>query len=160
MKSYKSHNKEGELYDVIEMRGDSNGERLFEFFADNTSVEWNISQFGIKGNKGLNFIITSHESAEEGGFPDLVSKQLKYGYFLRNTSHSHPGNTRYPSGLDYRNMDIGFARDVQSIFGMNVTFSIYIPKDKIYIPFTPDSKKEDFLDALPTINLEELFIIK
>ena len=48
-------------------------------------------------------------------------------------------------------MDIGFARDVQNIFGKNVTFSIYIPNENIYIPFTPDSKEEDFVEALQQI---------
>ena len=155
-KSFKSHTNDGDKYDVYQMRGDANGEKLYNFLADNTSVEWSHAQFGIKGNKGLNFIITSHKISEEGGLSNLISKQLMYGYFLRNTSHSHPGKTRFPSGLEDRNADIGFARDVQDIFGNNVNFSIYIPNENEYIPYNSDSKIEDFIEALPTINLEEI----
>ena len=143
-KSFKSHTSDGDQYDVYTMRGDENGKELFEFLADNTAVEWSLTQFGKEGSKGLDFIITSHMGAKERGLTDLIPKQLKYGYYMRNTSHSHPGRTRLPSGLDDRHLDIGFSRNIQSIFGNNVKFSIYIPNENIYIPYTPDSKREDF----------------
>ena len=144
LKNFMSHDRDKHEYDVYEIRGDARGTELYEFLSDNTTVEWSLSQFGIKGNKGLNFLITSHEKDEEGGITDLISKQLRYGYYLRNTSHSHPGKLRYPSGLEYRDKDIGFAKYVEGFFGKNITTSIYIPLSGQYIPFNSDSEAEDF----------------
>ncbi len=156
-KSFKSHDKNKHGYDVYVIRGDGNGSNAYEFLADNTTVEWSLSQFGEEGCKGLNFLITSNESAEEGGITDLISKQLRYGYHMRNTSHSHPGKSRYPSGLKERDGDIGFAKYVESIFGNNITPSIYIPNDGQYIPFNSNSIVKDFYDY-QSIELEEFVV--
>ena len=77
-------------YDVFKVRGDENGTNMFEFMASNTEVEWSQAKTGIEGNKGLNFITTSHKVDRENGMNNLYSGQLYSGYTVRELNHSHP----------------------------------------------------------------------
>ena len=87
-------------YTWFNVRGDGNGEKLFRFFANNTSVEWSQFMMGIEGDKGLNVISTSHEHDRENAAPFLLDNKLKYGYTIREYIHNHPANTPAPSGLE------------------------------------------------------------
>ena len=154
-KAFPSHDKDGDSYDVYRVRGDDNGETLYRFLADNTTVEWSHALFGKEGDRGLNYLITSHQEIWEWGLPDMISKQFRYGYSMRHISHSHPNKSIIPSGLDNRRKDIGLAKYVQSIFGEHVSFSIYIPNyDNTYVPYTPQSTKEDFPVTFPVLHLD------
>ena len=81
-------------YEVIEVKGDDNGKELFEFFAENVSkdekVEYSLAQTGVAGDKGKNFITTSHERGKESGMGQLFIGQLQYGYTTRSIGHTHP----------------------------------------------------------------------
>ena len=154
-KSFRSHDKDGDSYDVYRVRGDDNGETLYRFLADNTTVEWSHALFGKEGDRGLNYLITSHQEIWEWGLPDMISKQFRYGYSMRHISHSHPNKSIIPSGLGEGKLDIYFAEYVQSIFGEHVTFSIYIPNyNNSYVPYTPQSTKEDFPVTFPVLHLD------
>ena len=135
----------GYSYDLYQVRGDSNGTSLFEFVAKNTDVEWSQIKTGIKGNKGLNFLTTSHEHASERGSTDLYDKQLRHGYTIREDIHSHPENTPYPSGLKKKKGDISNAAYVVQRTGQQPQFKIYIPGENRYIQYNQDSLEKDFV---------------
>ena len=92
--------KEGDKvkYTWFDVRGDKNGTKLFEFFANNTTVEWSQFMMGIEGDKGLNVISTSHELGEENAAPFLMENKLMNGYTIRQYIHNHPGGSTKPSG--------------------------------------------------------------
>jgi len=101
---YSPDNKTTDLIDIYKVRGDDNGMNLFRFFADNmtnspSKLEFSLAQTGIKGNKGLNFVTTSHESSRESGMGLLIKGQLQNGYTIRMLMHSHPEKIG-PSGKD------------------------------------------------------------
>ena len=58
-------------YDYFKVRGDESGTQLFEFMSQNTSVEWSQAKTGIEGDKGLDFITTSHNQSKEHGMAIL-----------------------------------------------------------------------------------------
>ena len=84
-------------FDMYQIRGDRQATQLFEFFARSTGVEWCHVKTGIAGEKGLNFITTSHQKAEEYGMLYVFRKRL-YSYTIREWNHNHPKNTIDPSG--------------------------------------------------------------
>jgi hypothetical protein len=65
---------------------------------------------GIAGEKGLNFITTSHERGRESGMSDLLKGQLYYGYTIRELNHSHPVTPGPGSS------DLQFKTDVTDVF--------------------------------------------
>ena len=137
-------------YDVYQVRGDENGTQMFEFMSQNTEVEWSQAKTGIAGDKGLNFITTSHNEAMEKGMPRLYNKQLQYGYTVRELNHNHPRNTAYSSGssISERGIpagkwgDIGFARSItnhrKAKAWNTTTFNIYLPGSRSYISYGPN----------------------
>ena len=50
---------------ILQIRGDANGQSVFEFFADKGVVEFSHFETGTEGNNGLNFITTSHQDGED-----------------------------------------------------------------------------------------------
>ncbi|MGE0930844.1 JAB-like toxin 1 domain-containing protein [Peijinzhouia sedimentorum] len=139
--------------DIFKVRGDDNGTQLFEFFADNTSVEWSQAKTGIEGDKGLNFLTTGHIEYTESGIAVLINGQLSGGYTIRELNHNHPGGTAVPSGipgLTGSSGDVSFAKAVTEWYkkaypnrSSSPTYNIYIT-GKGYIPYSKDSKKEDY----------------
>ena len=139
--------------DIFKVRGDNNGTQLFEFFADNTSVEWSQAKTGIEGDKGLNFLTTGHIEYTEPGIAALINGQLSGGYTIRELNHNHPGGTAVPSGipgLTGSSGDVSFAKTVTEWYkkaypnrSSSPTYNIYIT-GKGYIPYSKDSKKEDY----------------
>ena len=118
-------------YHLYQLRGDDNGTALFEFFAKNTDVEWSQIKTGIKGDKGLNFLTTSHEHSKERGSNDLYSKQLQYGYTVREDIHSHPENTAIASEGD----NIAAQRNTQLTNNPYIVFRIFLPQQNKYIEY-------------------------
>ena len=125
-------------YDVLRVRGDDNGTKLFEFMSNHvtgseTSVEISQAMTGIAGDKGLNFITTGHLKAQEIGMIYLLDRQLLNGYTIRELNHSHP-YTPDPS-----KSDIIFSSQIRDIMRYkNVpapAFNIYYVPGKQKIPF-------------------------
>ncbi|MCH6202198.1 hypothetical protein MMU07_21655, partial [Aquiflexum sp. LQ15W] len=140
--------------DIFKVRGDDNGTQLFEFLADNTSVEWSQAKTGIEGDKGLNFLTTGHVEYTEPGIAALINGQLSEGYTIRELNHNHPGGTAIPSGLPGLTGSLGgdvpFAKAVTEWYKIaypnrsnSPTYKIYVT-GKGYIPYSKDSKKEDY----------------
>jgi len=148
---YNQGKKQVSTFDSYKVRGDDNGTKLFKFFSENvtgkTNIEFSQAKTGVIGNRGLNFITTSHEVNAENGLGQLYAGQLYYRYTVREAIHSHQ-NFAYPSGLTERNQDIGNASDVTRVFksqGLQApVFKIYYVPTGAYIRYTPDSKREDF----------------
>ena len=85
-------------YTWFDVRGDENGTKLFEFFANNTTVEWSQFMMGVEGDKGLNVISTSHDEGTDEAGRFLLMNKLQYGYTIREHYHNHPNYAITPSG--------------------------------------------------------------
>ena len=95
--------EEIDTYEVFQIRGDDNATALFEFFADNITtktnkLEYSLTRTGRAGDKGLDFITTSHQEMHEEGFNYLFFGQLRNGYFIREHIHSHSSNPKPSKG--------------------------------------------------------------
>ena len=149
-KSYESRGDKG-VYDVFQVRGDENGEKLFKFFA-NAVVEQEMEvshiKCGIEGNNGLNFVSTAHfkpykEIRENGEVYKIAAEpsetylwngRLQYGYTVRAINHSHPLSAD-PSGSD-----LIFAEQIRQFYSVTKktpapSLNIYYVKEGRYIPF-------------------------
>ena len=139
-------------YQVIRVRGDENGQNLFEFLTDpnnyelseNQNVEWSRILAGQAGKRGLNFLTTSWDNDKEAGSKTLFLKQLKYGYTIRGFDHNHPNNNASPSGTGGEGGDIQFIKMLRREgvnFTPNARFRIYTPGNKIkYNKYDVNSK--------------------
>jgi RHS repeat-associated protein len=144
-------------YDTYKVRGDDNGTQMFEFMSQNTNVEWSQAQTGVAGDKGLNFLTTSHDNSTERGMSNLYSGQLYAGYTIRELNHNHPNNIAYPSGSFVHPStgqglgewgDVGFSRGItnnRQENRLNVPiFQIYLPSSKSYIKYNTNSVRSDY----------------
>lgn len=138
--------KSGIEYDIYKIRGDKNGTQAFEFFAQNTSVEWGQIKTGKGGKIGQNFLTTSHIKDEEYGGNDLFYKKLSNGYYIRERIHSHPNNHPYPSGLSECDGDMGNVLYFKKLYKNPNTIinKIYLPDSKSYIYYDEHSSPTDF----------------
>ena len=129
-------------------------------------VEWNLTKTGLAGDRGLNFLTTSHDKDTDYGMTPLYRTQLYAGYTLRNMIHNHPSGTAYPSGsFDRKDKDgnitartgewgdVSFARYVRETQKGNKwgvpKFEIYVKGSELYeqnyIEYGPNSIKSDFV---------------
>jgi len=125
-------------YNHYEVRGDDKSTDLFEFFADNTDVEWSHGRFGNAGNRALNVLTTSFDESSEAGMSHALFKRFFYFYKIRELTHNHPSGSGRPSGEDG---DIGFLKQANSIYIWNneIKFQIYTNEyRKRYSPYSKD----------------------
>ena len=165
VKSFKSQyfDKEKNLsFDYYNVKGDSNGKQLFEFFATNTSVEWSQLLLGKNETNGLNIISTSHMTNTEQSIPFLLNSQYKYNYSIRGHIHNHPNNSPFPSGLKTQKGDILFAKYLAKYSSKNNKstpfFKIFIPKQLKYIYYNENSVETDFLNVMPIPSLPTIIV--
>ena len=85
-------------FDMYQIRGDRQATQLFEFFANSTKVEWSHVKTGIAGEKGLNFITTSHSEKRDYGMVYVYKNRMHFSYTIREWNHNHPNNYQHPSG--------------------------------------------------------------
>ena len=120
-------------YDVFRIRDDAKGTALFELMANNTNVEWTQYKTGFAGKQGLNFITTGHSSEGNAASANLYYKQLRFGYYIREHIHNHPGTMPVPSGMpgtiQEGTGDIAFASQINR---NNENLGYKIPTYKIY----------------------------
>ncbi len=136
--TYKNQNGEVDNIDVFQVRGDGNGEKLFQFsakLASGSRIEIGHIKCGIEGESGLNFVVNSHQKpsfyistdgknhmrSSEPAQSYLWNGQLKYGYTIREMNHSHP-NSPNPSSADQ-----SFRTQLKTLYGKNA------PKTKIWV---------------------------
>ena len=138
-------------YDMYQIKGDANGEKLFEFLADNTMVEWSHTKTGKNGDKAPNFITTSHSDRDEKGGSHLWGHRLKYGYAVREMNHSHPNGIPIPSGMPGTSQsgkgDIAFATTISKHYGEKGAnpplFNVYNCNGG-YVPYSQSSVVSDY----------------
>ena len=120
---------EGEIrtLDIFRVQGDDNAQQIFEFFHNNTTVEWDRTQIGREGSE-KNMIGTSHRenSVSVGAY------LLKNDYNIRSHTHNHHYEP-IPSGIEtfrktgVRTMDLRGAELMQAKFP-NVQLNLYTTK--------------------------------
>ena len=118
---------DNEQSDYWQVRGDDNARALFEFFSENISanksVEFSLTQVGVAGDNGLNFVSTSHERGKERSFFQLYIDKLQYGYTYRGHIHSHPASSKPGTDDKHINSVISKAQIANGLF--KPSFSIY-----------------------------------
>ena len=128
--------------DIYRIRGDENAQRLFEFLAEATGVEWGWWQVGESGERSLNFLTTTGLRGMEVGGRDLYWGQLRYDYTLRRRVHSYP-TADFPS-----EEDILAARQLllyQRRRGLSIPkFQIYRVPTRQYREYGGDTKLDQF----------------
>ena len=140
-------------YDVFRIRDDKKGTALFELMANNTNVEWTQFKTGQSGDKGLNFITTSHSPDEEAAGTHLYNKQLRFKYFIREHIHNHPTSIPVPSGMpgtiQEGEGDISFASYINSysqLHGYKLPIYKVYMKGYGYNEYNANSQVSDFIN--------------
>ena len=154
VEKYKSTRDGSSRYDWFEVRGDQNASELFEYLATNTAVEWSQLMMGIAGPKGFNLISTSHSTRTECSISFLLEQKFHNGYYIREYTHNHPNNTRYPSGIGLNTNpttlvgDIGMAiylkqNALRNGFPTPLLY-IYVPSDGSRLFYNENSTLKQF----------------
>ncbi len=126
IESTKTIDYEDGTIDILKVRGDQNGTDIFEFFADNTSVEFTQIKCGEEGAKGLNFVVSGHDPEREPGQAYLVRDQLQFGYHVREHIHNHPSE-RLNASIE----DITAAKGITALLNnYSISFKVYTRKER------------------------------
>jgi hypothetical protein len=67
-------------------------DKVFKFLADNTTVEWQNSNFTSPDGNSVNVIATSRDGRTIKGGRQLDESYMRKGYTLNISTHSHPYN--------------------------------------------------------------------
>jgi RHS repeat-associated protein len=129
---------------------ESQADKLFEFMADNSKVEFGLTKL----NDGRNFISTSNERGREAGITGLLQIEglgVTVGN-MKEVTHSHPDGIKEPSGAPLVGTNEKPNSDVAQAFGRQrinpgIKFFIYTPSDNSYTPYNGNTKRE----ALPEV---------
>ena len=116
-------------------------QKLFEFMAITTDVEWSLYKFNKDGDYPYSILTTSHnESKDVSGRIIIQNNEFFTRTDFNGHDHIHPNGKKTPSGYtDYqeeknsRKGDVGFARSLMVIFSdKDLVFRIYTkPKNII-----------------------------
>ncbi|MDE6549647.1 MAG: hypothetical protein K2L22_11685 [Muribaculaceae bacterium] len=158
----------GSEYAFFEAKDDKIGTSIFEFLADNTTVEWQQLKTGDNEIDNPNYIPTSHSHEENATSFFMVSNLCKNGVLqtpIREAIHNHPNKTRYPSGMRSgdKSGDIFFARwiDEININNVNCVYKIYAPLDypvySRYVIYKANSVFYEFLNSTPEFDISNQY---
>ena len=133
VEGYRTQKVKGGTMDVYKIRGDKNAKQLYEFMVEGTArkkIEWSWFETGVEGDKGLNFVSTSHMRGKDASASSLFEGQLYNGYFIRSQTHNHPSGNNNPSEDDctiYKAIDdiINDYHKNYDIIKSNITYRIY-----------------------------------
>jgi hypothetical protein len=101
MESTKNDEGKKTKQDYMVFKGDATGKELFRFLAKNTSVEWNLLQYGKdQGEQGSNLLVTTHQkgTVASSNMVDYITFTLKKD--IRYDVHNHPGGSHGSSEGD------------------------------------------------------------
>ena len=149
--------RNGEDYAFFEAKDDNTGTSIFEFLADNTSVEWQQLKTGYNGGDNTNYISTSHSPKQNTTSFTMISDLCENGVLktpIREAIHNHPSKTRYPSGMREGDTggDVFFARWIDSINSVKCMYKIYAPLDfPGYSPYVIYSANSVFYEFLQQV---------
>ena len=138
---------EGNVYQAYKIRGDENGQKLFEFMADHTGVEWSHIQLDEEGKTGLNYVTSEFKTKFDGSVSSLLHDYIYDKHVLRSYVHNHPSNEIDPSYYSSNIGDIPFIKTIIDNIGSNNNiipiFKIYTKKHANYFPYTVNSSLSD-----------------
>ncbi|MDE5608619.1 MAG: RHS repeat-associated core domain-containing protein, partial [Muribaculaceae bacterium] len=123
-------------YDIFTIKGDLAATPVFEMFSRNvtakTSNEIGLLRIGSTG-KSLNYVTSAHIAHMEPGIPDLFSKKVKEGIYVREVTHSHTNDATPSPG------DIGADKQMlkRYRFKNEIRFKIYDSTKDCYNPYDP-----------------------
>ena len=138
----KGNPSEGAEFTGFEIDGDGAGTQIFEFLAQNTSVEWSQLKTG-SDSEAANYLSTNHLPNKDGSSIFIINEKLN-GVSIREDIHSHPSNNKWPSGIEKGSGDIAYARWLDSLNPIKATYKIYVPGSKEYIEYNAKSNVYDF----------------
>jgi RHS repeat-associated protein len=130
----------GKEYGYLDIKNDSKATEAFEFFSNNSGVEWGHLQTGTKSNT----VSTSYSNMEELGISNIFPQKINEGYTVRSHTHAHPNKgPRSYYGPTYGNKERGDVSTVRSLRDyekatgkkFNTTFFIYDVYTKSYIEY-------------------------
>ena len=129
-------------YDVLSIKGDDNGTKLFKFLSDNITSESSVEFGQIKtGNskQGINYITNSHTEGEELGAGRLFLDKLQFtGVNIREMTHSHPlGDSASQSDKDKAGVIYNLQKSNKRFLPR---FYIYHTPSKTYVRYYPNTK--------------------
>ena len=119
--------------------------QLFEFFADNTNVEFSLTNF--TDGRGIESILsTDHNTGKVGVNTNLLDQKKEAGIFPYEDIHSHPdddGFTFYPepSGFDENGNTLNIvdtdatAARIYESYNSKIVQQIYVPRFKLYVKY-------------------------
>lgn len=132
----------GKILSYISLKNDELGKSLFEFFANNTIVEWQLIQYGLPGLQGQNIIGTSHSVKSSGAGQHILDILLKNERMIRSLIHNHPSGLNAPSLRDIK-MAQSLTETIKRL-GLNIPlFYIYV-SDIGYTLYNANSASSDF----------------
>ena len=127
--------------DIFRVNGDNNAKELFEFFADNTLVEWTHAKIGSEDSE-KNIVGTIHQTSKTniGGY------LRETNYTLREVNHNHP------AGFPPSDTDKTSAKSYIEKFP-NIRLNVYTRKDK-YIPYDANQHYKSSIE-LPELHISD-----
>jgi hypothetical protein len=132
---------DGEHLDLALVKGDENGQKVFEFLADNTNVEWTWAKVGTEQSE-QNVIGTDKKAGSTSRGHYLRDR----GFPLREVNHNHPNNS-YPSSEDIKNATL-----YQAQFP-NIKLNVYISKYG-YVGYDMNSIfQKKIINLLPAVDI-------
>ena len=126
---------------IMEVSGDKKAAALFEFLAQNTSVEWSHVKYGSR-KSGKNAVGTTHQTDKTA----IASALAKLNLNMREVNHNHPGGNDSPSDAD-RSVAAHFEKKYKRIIKQH----IYTYKDGIGKYTAYDSRGE--IRLLPKLTI-------
>lgn len=135
---------------ILQVRDNMASSSLFEFLADNTSVEWSYMTFSpMESKDGINTLSTSYDSKSEAGCGYVMDNLSSFGK-LNSFTHNHPSGISIPSGLNSPtgNNDISFFKELTNkavrLGGNSPSAFIYTSHPRNYTKYNIYSKESDF----------------
>jgi hypothetical protein len=135
-----------EPFKFLQINSSVKADRLFEFMADNTQVEFGLTKL----NDGRNFITTSQDPGQDAGSAGIRQNRLMgvTAEKILESIHSHPGGIKEPSGAPLEAPGSMPKDDVLIAAGLqrknpNIIFCIYTPSDKTYNQYSGSTTKKD-----------------
>ncbi|MDY0216949.1 MAG: RHS repeat-associated core domain-containing protein [Bacteroidales bacterium] len=96
----KNYGKENKNNDIYAVNNSNDGEKLHQFFTENTNVEF--ARFDLKNSgKEINTISTSHDVGSDYSSGDILKYLKNIGGLssVDNFDHNHPNDNPTPSGF-------------------------------------------------------------
>ena len=127
--------------DIFRVNGDNNAQNLFEFFANNTLVEWTHAKIGSE-DSGKNIVGTIHQT----NITNITGYLVMKNYTLREANHNHP------AGFPPSDADKIRAKSYIEKFP-NIRLNVYTRKDK-YIPYDAEQHYKSSIE-LPELHISD-----